>query len=99
MRVVFASNHLQRCFEESKEAFRAWGVDVGRGYIVRIDTLLAAETFQDLYRVRALRLHPLKGDRVGQYAIDVSKRVRLILSYQEDTRTIRVEEVSQHYDD
>ncbi len=59
--------------------------------------LLAAEAFNDLYTVRSLRLHALKGDRAGQHAIDVTSRVRLILTYQDDVRTIRVEEVSQHY--
>lgn len=99
LRVVFASNHLQRCFEESAEAARTWGTDVGRRYILRINALLSAEAFSDLYTVRSLRLHPLKGDRAGQYAIDITNRVRLVLTYQDDEQTIRVEEVSQHYGD
>ena len=97
--MVFASNHLRGCFEECGEAARVWGAHVGRRYIQRINVLLAAEAFQDLYTVRSLRLHPLKGDRTGQYAIDVTNRVRLILTYEEDVQTIRVEEVSQHYGD
>lgn len=99
MRVVFASNYLQRCFEEFNEAVRAWGADVGRRYIQRINILRAAEAFNDLYTVRSLRLHALKGGRAGQYTIDVTGRVRLILTYQDDVRTIRVGEVSQHYGD
>ena len=99
MKVQFGSRHLQRCYEESKEAIRTWGADVGRKYVQRVGILLATRTFADLYSIRALRLHPLKGEREGQYAITLTGRWRLILTCLPDEQTIRIDEVSSHYDD
>ena len=96
---MFASNHLQRCFEQSAEAVRSWGPDVGRRYIQRIQTLQAAATLSDLREFQALRLHVLKGPRIGQHALTLTGRWRLILTYLPSEQAVRVDEVSNHYDD
>lgn len=96
---MFASNQLQRCFENSDEAGRAWGQDVARKYIQRLQTLQGAATLADLRAFQALRLHALKGRRAGQHAITLKGRWRLILTYLPDEQALRVEEVSNHYDD
>ena len=97
--MLFSSNHLQRCYEQSSEATRTWGADAARRYIQRVGILLDTRVFDELYTVRALRLHPLKGNREGQYAITLVGRWRLILTYLPEEQAIRVDEVSNHYDD
>jgi proteic killer suppression protein len=98
MEVVFGSRSLRRCYETHAEAVREWGPVVGRKYIMRVNVLYAAKEFSDLYSVRALRLHELKGQRKGQYAITVHDRWRLLLRRVADD-TVRVEEVTKHYGD
>ncbi len=60
-----------------------FGVPVGRKYIQRLAVLRATEKFSHLYGHRALRLHPLKGDRAGQCSITLTGNYRLILIIEE----------------
>lgn len=100
MHVNFRTRQLQRCYESHKEAARQWGAAVARRYIERVGVLYATETVDDLYRIPPLRFHPLKGARRGQYALWLTDRARLIVSFAGRAKqTVWVEEVSQHYDD
>ena len=98
--VRFRTDTLKRAYEEEKVRTREWGERVARLYVRRVDTLYAAENAQTLRLIRALRFHALKGDRKGQYAIDLDEAYRLILKFEGKAMTIvQVEEVSHHYDD
>ena len=48
---------------------------------------------------RSLHFHPLKGQRDGQYAISLNERWRLIFTYDSETETLSIKEVTNHYDD
>ncbi len=98
MEVKFGSRSLRRCYETNAEAVREWGPVVGRKYIMRVNVLYAARKFGDLYSIKALRLHELKGELKGHYAITLHDRWRLVLVPLGDER-IRVEEVTKHYGD
>ena len=97
MKVVFRNRSLERCFVSLNEANQTWGQDVGRRYIQRVALLLDAGRFDDLFTAATLHLHPLSGDRRGQYAMTLQGRWRLIVTVERDT--IIVEEVTNHYDD
>lgn len=100
MVVRFATSRLERCYHEIRLAQREWGQKVGRTYIQRINTLWAAKDGRDLFALRALEMHPLKGERRGQHSICLGDRERLIVAFEDDAWTIvRVEEVSKHYGD
>ena len=100
MVVRFATSRLERCYREIRFAQREWGEKVGRTYIQRINTLWAVRNGRDLFTLRALDMHPLKGERRGQHAIRLGDRERLIVAFEDDAWTIvRVEEVSRHYGD
>lgn len=100
MVVRFATSRLERCYRELWLAQREWGQKVGRTYIQRINTPWAARDGRDLFALKALDMHPLKGARRGQYAIRLGERERLIVAFEDDAWTIvRVEEVSKHYGD
>lgn len=100
MVVRFATSRLERCYREIRLAQREWGQKVGRMYIQRINTLWAARDGRELFALKALDMHPLKGDRRGQFAIRLGDRERLIVAFEDDAWTIvRVEEVSKHYGD
>jgi plasmid maintenance system killer protein len=100
MRVRFAARKLERCYRELALARREWGERVARAYVRRINTLYAARDIRDLFALRALDMHPLKGERKGQYSIRLGDRERLIVTFAgEDLTIVRVEEVSKHYGD
>jgi proteic killer suppression protein len=100
VQVKFRTTQLQRCYESHTKATQKWGAEVGHRYVQRIDILYAAETIDDLHRNPVLRLHPLKGNRQGQYALWLTARARLIVSFRGKTdTTVWIEEVSKHYGD
>ncbi|MBI2907888.1 MAG: type II toxin-antitoxin system RelE/ParE family toxin [Chloroflexi bacterium] len=49
-------------------------------------------------RDRALRLHPLKGNRAGQYSMSVTENYRLIVERVEED-TVRIVDVEDYHDD
>lgn len=99
MKVDFANQRLLECYTTSARASRAWGPTVARKYIERINILYATHQFNDLYKIRALRLHRLSGRRAGQFSISLDNRWRLILTYLEEENKVLVEEVTNHYGD
>lgn len=100
MQVEFAARKLERCYRELTIARREWGERVARAYVRRVDTLYAAKDVRDLFALRALDMHPLKGERKGQYSIRLGDRERLIVTFADEELTIvRIEEVSKHYGD
>ena len=99
MRIEFANNRLRRCYYSYSNASRAWGNVVARRYITRIETLRLTERFDELYEIRSFRLHPLSGQRAGQFSIVLDRRWRLIITHSRQDNTIRIEEVTNHYGD
>ena len=100
MEVRFKTNKLQKQYENSKDAIKAYGVDVAKKYINRVNLLKSAKSFDDLYRIPQLKFHPLTGNRKGEFAISLTGFYRLIITNDGDTFDIaKIEEVSKHYDD
>ena len=79
MNIEFSNNHLAEVSISLSQASRQFGVPIGRKYIQRILVMRAADKFTQLFGFKALRLHPLKGDRAGQYAITLTGNYRLII--------------------
>lgn len=99
MEVAFRTRQLQRAFVESKLAARLWGDAVARKYVTRVVTLQSARDFMEVRRLVSLRVHPLRGEREGQWAVDLTARYRLIVRPSRDGEEVMVEEVSSHYGD
>lgn len=100
MQVEFRTHRLRSCYVDSSTGTRAWGDKVARRYIERVNILKAAKTADDLYTIAALRFHPLKGSRQGQYSITLVDRWRMVVTFRDDALTVvRIEEVSAHYGD
>ena len=76
---------------------REWGPDVGLRYVERVRIIGRARSFDDLYGLRALALHPLRGDRHGQFALRLTGRMRLIVERGDDPGTVTVVEVVDYH--
>jgi proteic killer suppression protein len=100
LEVRFKTNKLQKQYENSKDAIKAYGVDVAKRYIQRVNILKSAKSFDDLYTIPQLKFHQLTGNRNGEFAISLTGFYRLIITKEGDTFDIaKIEEVSKHYDD
>jgi proteic killer suppression protein len=98
--VTFRTRKLERQYRESEKAIRAYGTQIGRKYISRINIIKQVKDIDELMSLPVLKCHPLKGDRVGQYAIILTGFYRLIFTLKGDALEIlHIEEVSKHYDD
>jgi len=98
--VIFGTKKLEKCYLDHLQGQRAWGPEVGRKYIQRIDILQETSDMAEVRKLPGLACHPLKGGRKGQFGITLHGRWRVIFSLQGDkARIIRVEEVSKHYGD
>ncbi len=71
----------------------------GNAYHKRIDLLIRTRMFNDLFDIASLDLHPLRGDRRGQYAIRLHGRWRLVVQPNPAWDSVDVLEVSNHYDE
>lgn len=96
MKIEFSSNRLAEASVSLSEAGRLFGVPIGRKYIQRLAVLRAVDKFAQLYGYRALRLHPLKGNRAGQYAMTLTGNYRLIIEKVKDD-TVRILDVEDYH--
>lgn len=100
MKIRFRTRGLQRQYEHSKEAEKAYGRAVARKYIQRVNIIKASQGLHDLIAQGPLRCHPLKGQRQGQYAMRLHDRWRLIFTVESGVIEVAcIEEVSKHYGD
>lgn len=97
MQLEFRNRQLRVAYESPREAVRLWGVDPARRYGDRLDLIRHVQNWTELFDFRTARLHPLHGEREGQFSMVLIGRWRLILSVVDNTVT--VEEVNRHYDD
>ena len=85
---------------QSKQAVREFGDVVGRQYVQRINIIKITNSLDDLSKLPGLRCHPLRGDRAGRYAVNLTGFHRLIFPVEgEGLNIAMIEEVSKHYDD
>jgi proteic killer suppression protein len=100
LKVVFRTRKIEKQYTEYKRAVKAYGGEIARKYIQRINIIKQAKNFDELSALPGLRCHPLKGVREGQYAISLTGFYRLIFTLVgESLQIVQIEEVSKHYDD
>ena len=100
MEVHFRTKKLQKQYESHKEAEKAYGATVARRYIGRINIIKQTHSLKELMQLPGLRCHELKGDRKGQYAINLTGYYRLIFTVTDKKMEIVcIEDVSKHYED
>jgi len=100
MEVTFRTHKLEREYLCSKKAVQAYGETVARRYIERINIIKHATDIEELESLPGINCHPLKGDRKGKWAINLTGYMRLIFTlHGENFEVVRIEGVSKHYED
>lgn len=98
MDVHFRTRRLERCAGNLGAAARAWGPEVGRRYIERVQLLQEAPSLDELFAIRTLGFHPLRGDRRGQFALRLTGRMRLIVESGPEDGSVTVMEVVDYHE-
>ncbi len=75
MEITFSNRKLKKLCEKEQEAQRKLGKNCARKLRARLADLNAAESVRALV---AGKPHPLKGDRAGQFAVNLDGGVRLV---------------------
>ena len=100
MEIRFRTQKLQRQYEDHREAEKAYGTQVARRFIQRVNIIKQARDIGELKQLPGLRCHELKGDRGGQWTVNLTGFFRLIFTLEGSLLEIaRIEEVSKHYGD
>lgn len=95
----FRTNALRRNFEDTRRAERAWGRVVGNKYNDLLTIIQSLPSFNDIYLFPRFRAHPLRGNRQGHISLTLTGRWRLIVAHDQESETVTVIEVSNHYGD
>ncbi len=99
MQVKFKNNTLKKQYSNSKSALAAYGEQIGKKYIERINIIKSAKSIDDLKALGTLKCHELKGKRKGSWSIKLTGQMRLIFTLDGEQLDIaKIEEVSKHYD-
>jgi proteic killer suppression protein len=98
--VTFRTRKVEKEYQEHARAVKAYGPEVARKYIQRINIIKQVLNIDELMVLPALGCHSLKGDRRGQYSIKLTGFYRLIFSLRGEALEIaHIEEVTKHYGD
>ena len=78
MLIYFKSRKLQKICSKENEAIMKLGLKMARKLQQRMMELSAAPCLDDISKLPPPRCHPLKGDRTGQFSVDLDHPYRLI---------------------
>ena len=84
MEITFRTSKLARTFNSARLLQRAYGSRMAKVIMIRLTTLKAAETLEQVPTTPPDRRHQLKGNRDEQYAVDLDRRHRLIFEPDHD---------------
>ena len=84
MNIVFARRKLEKTFNSETALKRAFGDRMARTIAMRMAVLRNARTLSMVPVTRPERRHQLKGDRAGQYAVDLVRPHRLVFKPNHD---------------
>lgn len=84
MDVEFKSRRLKSACSSEKEGDRTWGAVRARVVRRRLAELVSAAHLGVIQKIPGPRLHPLHGNRSGEWAVDVVHPFRLVFEIAEE---------------
>ncbi len=84
MDIVFRTAKLRKIFNSERLLQMEYGAEMARIIMRRMSVLRAARTLQEITIHRPERRHELKGQRKGQFAVDLKHPYRLVFRPNQD---------------
>lgn len=84
MRITYKSKKIEKVCTVASEAEKKYGLEMAAKIHQRIDEIIVADTVEEMVQFRIGRCHPLKGERKGQYAVDLVQPHRLVFQKEGD---------------
>lgn len=78
MDIQFSSAKLNRIFNSEQQLLREYGKETTKKIRLRMSVLKSAKTLVEVPKKQPDRCHGLKGNRIGQYAVDLNHPFRLV---------------------
>ncbi len=85
MQILYRSHKIEKICTVASEAVKLYGLDMARKIHQRIDELSAAESVSEMVQYGIGRCHLLKGNRKGEYALDLVHPYRLVFKIVNDS--------------
>lgn len=77
MKIIYKNNKLEKSLSNDKELIKAYGA-LAKKIKERMKQLAEADNLSIIALLPALRLHPYKGARVGEWSVDIKENWRII---------------------
>ncbi len=78
MKITYKNRKIEKVCNSPKEARKVYGNEMARKIRYCIEQIVTFETIEELILYKIGRCHSLKGNRNGQYAMDLIHPYRLI---------------------
>jgi proteic killer suppression protein len=83
MNITYRSNKLQKQLSNATEIKKAFG-QMAKKMSSRLDDIISSPSLAVLMQIPAANCHPLTGDRIGEWAVNISGNHRLIFELDHD---------------
>ena len=84
MRITYKSKKIEKVCTVASEAEKKYGLEMAAKIHQRIDEISSADTIEEMVQFKLGRCHSLKGERKGQYAVDLVQPNRLVFQKEGD---------------
>ncbi len=110
MELTYKNEKLKNICENQKynrELTKDYGADVAKNLPKRINQLKAFDSLNDVPINPPFRRHKLTGNRKNKFAVDITRRYRLVFTQKDNNiiiedlkeiKSIEIMEVSKHYE-
>ena len=96
MRITYKSKKIEKVCTVASEAEKKYGLEMAAKIHQRIDEISSADTIEEMVQFKLGRCHPLKGERKGQYAVDLVQPNRLV--FQKEGYEIQISKIMEIVD-
>lgn len=79
MKITYKTRKIEKVCTIASEAEKKYGSEMAEKIHQRIDEIDASDTVEEMVQLHIGRCHPLKGNRKGQYAMDLVHPYLLLL--------------------
>lgn len=98
MDIEYRTKKLEKICTDASAAKKVYSIEMAERIQMRIDEIRASDSVESMIKYKIGRCHALKGDRAGQYAVDLIQPYRLIFEKNDkEIRIVRIIEITDYH--